>query len=220
MLWLPSRRIQQVAALYPPAGGGGGGGAATWNPSDTASQIDTFTNGNRTIAKSGDSSNWRSVRTTPSFNGKVIFRLTFDAGANLNGFLFGPSTSGSAILNSYPGSVAGSVGHQSNFGTPYGGWTINGSLPSISVGDDIEIAIDKPNAKWWMREVTGSVIGDWNGNNGSHDPATNTGGHTISDATLTGASDWYFAMSLYVPGNQVTLQSTLLGTAPSGFSVY
>ena len=89
--------------------------------------------------------------------------------------------------------------------------TTVGTFESYTTGDTISFALDKDNNKLWVRKNGGN----WN-NSGSDNPATNTGGYTIS---VTGA----LYPTAYVSedyGSYVLVPQSRRWkyTAPSGFS--
>jgi hypothetical protein len=84
-------------------------------------------------------------------------------------------------------------------------------MPTYDTGDWLSFALDKDNNKLWVR-VNG---GNWN-NSGSDNPATNTGGYSIS---VTGALYPTGFLAIEGAGQVFVPQSRRWKyTAPSGFS--
>lgn len=184
----------------------------TWNPSDKAALI-TLSNGNRTATSTGaGNNNVRSIFSASS--GKWYFEIAVD---NTNYLGIAPSTqslTGTAISTGATCCVVAS-----------NGWVyINGSINSnisidYSSGSTIGVAIDLDNKRIWFRQYDG-VNGDrWNGST-SNNPATNTGGISISAIAMpvfgfdsvtasSGACTANFGASAFTVAG---------GTVPSGFT--
>lgn len=186
--------------------------AATWNPSDKASNI-TLSNSNRTAAN-GSGTPIAGVRSTVSRDsGKHYFEYLIDdlpsstvmvgatvSGASLTSHL-NFSASGYAYLND------GRKGNN-NSNSAYGS--------SYTVGDVIGVALDLDNNAIWF-----SKNGTWQ--NGATQGEIEAG--TTTNAAFTGLSSTYFAAitlrSSDTDYGQITARfasADLTGTVPSGFT--
>lgn len=151
----------------------------------------------------------RSITTHTT--GQWYFEITINAAAKLSDVGVGVDN-GTENLNLSGGQAKGIcwVGSGS---VNYNG-TLNAYLAStFFVGDILGVAVDITNAKIWFRENGGN----WN-NSASANPATNTGGFSISAIVPT----VYALAQLSSVGDQVT--ANFLGTfgfsAPAGFSAW
>lgn len=194
-----------------------GGPAVTWNPADKAAGI-TLSNGDLTAHMASDTDYVPcGVRATVALSGKKYFRFVLDdlsapADPNLG---VGVASSGASLSATYPttfSGVANSAG--ATVISALASLLINNvyfidAIIAVIVGDIADCAVDIPNLKIWFRK---NGTGNWN-NSGTDDPATNTGGATLSSAT-------YYPFMAGQNGVGVTARfaDDGSGTAPSGFS--
>jgi hypothetical protein len=183
-----------------------GGTPTTWNPADLSG---IALSGSNLIATS--TGNFQGVRANKSVSsGKSYFELTI--GTFSSGFV-GMAKS-TADLTS--GGTTGAVGVNSS-----GGIEVNGSAAGISIGSIgggiVGIAVDRSNNLIWFRR---GASGSWNASSGTaNDPATGTGGVSIS--TVTGALFPWFIAVFGGAGQAVTANfgaGGFAGTIPPGFS--
>lgn len=155
-----------------------GGATATFNPSDKGANISL--SGGDLIATNAVTGNRNGVRSTTSHSsGKYYFEATMggnDASyahsiglasgtANLSSTSIGDTADSGSLFN-------GDVQFYTTGGSGSTGISYNGTSHVVCV------AVDLDNDNIWYR----IGAGDWN-NSGSNDPATNTGGKSISALT-------------------------------------
>jgi hypothetical protein len=181
----------------------------TWNPSDKGGDI-FLSNGDRTA--SNTNTIWECVRgVSGKLTGKYYFEISVDFSSNNGALRVGvanPSVS-LMIVPGGSGSLATAYDFQSGQVT-YNG-TLRATYPSTTTGDRIGVAIDLGNAKFWIAKN-----GTWAG--GSN-PATNTGGVSLSSAAplypMAGIFGGYSDQQTICTSPQ-----DLLYSAPSGFSLW
>lgn len=185
------------------AGGGKPTLGTTWNPTSAYSSYLAFSNGNKTVTRSG-SAGFYSAPAVNSFSDKRYFEATVTAtnAGNVFGFLIG-----SQLAN------GGQVGTNNNgVGYAYNGILIYGGLSRATLinwaaGDVIMLAADAAN----------QII--YCGRNGTWlagaNPAGNSGGYAIPGSAL--AAPWYPACSPYTSTDTLTLATALKYPVPSGF---
>jgi hypothetical protein len=178
----------------------------TWNPSDISANV-TLSGSNLTATASGNG----AVRATAAISsGKVYFeiKMTVWLGANP-----GPGVALSSVTLPWINTTTG-VAYVDGFGQiRINGATSGSSLGTSNSNDVIGCAVDRGANLIWFRKAP---AGNWNGS-GTADPATGTGGLSISA----------IAGSLY-PGAMFTNNteqavanfgaSAFVGTIPSGFT--
>lgn len=147
---------------------------STWDPANKGATL-TLSNGNLT-ATSSASSLLTSVRATTSLNSGVrVVRHTYNTATTIfPGFV---NASFSIISTSTQvGADANSVCFNTTTGNiTYNGATVASAGVTAAPGDLIDLALDMVNKSIWVR-VNG---GNWN-NSGTANPATNTGGISVS----------------------------------------
>jgi len=195
----------------------------------TSSLVPAYTNGNITLSVSNTKAtqtignNWTWSYGTPMFNsGKWYFECTCNNQSSSNAPLVGvgPRVSGTANTpggNTYPGGSSNSGVGMSQLGTVYYlSNSIATGYPTFTTGSVISVAIDYGNAKIWFR-VNG---GNWNGS-GTADPATNTGGLSISTFLSAAPGGISPGFGLYYTNDAMTMNfgdTAFTYTIPSGFT--
>lgn len=178
----------------------------TWNPSDISTNV-TLSGGNLTATASGNG----AVRATAAISsGKYYFEITMATWIGANP---GPGVALASVTLPWINTTAG-VAYVDGFGNiRINGSTSGSSLGTTASGNVIGCAVDRGANLIWFRKA---AAGNWNGS-GTADPATGTGGLSISA----------IAGSLY-PGVMFTNNteqavanfggSSFVGTIPSGFT--
>ena len=197
--------------------------AVTWDPANKQADYVTLS-GSDLVATFQDSVNGyklSGVRATAACSGKCFFRVVLtDVTATdpkvgigiIAGTDYGGTDSNFPTAYSSVATGAGS--------TDLAELYLNNSyaadgIASCGQGDTVDVAVDLVNEKIWVR-LNGT--GNWNAS-GSDDPATNTGG-----VTLTTGQTWYPYAGCYSgdTGDEVVLTAIFAddssGAAPSGFS--
>ena len=181
----------------------GGGSTTTWQTSGAPSGT-VLSNGNLTAT--GPINYW--VRASAGItSGKIYWECTWTGtpGAQTR---VGWATGSASQTASELGDVANCAGYTPSTGFVRG----PGNTIQTQAGTDrCCIAYDYGNGKLWIRNNNGS----WN-NSGSDDPATNTGG-----ITLTASGTMYPAAELFNSGISINAYFSLSSwsySAPSGFS--
>jgi hypothetical protein len=144
----------------------------TWNPSDKSSNI-TLTNANLRANPTTTADGGVRSTTSQTSGAKFYFEVTGNGTGGTNTGC-GITTSASAL-----GSIGSAAASSALVFQNSGNIWINGSNTSVSVGaigtGTVSFAIDLANARLWIRRSGGN----WN-NSGTANPATNTGGLSIS----------------------------------------
>jgi hypothetical protein len=156
---------------------GGGCGTTTWHPSDKNANV-TLSGANLIATASGGAGGIRAIASHSS--GKYYAEFTVNAETSL---LFTALANGSSTLATYPGvSDANAISMNCNDGNVW----LNGANPTgspvsscfqggVFVGNVVSMAVDLGNnAIWWRVNNL-----NWN-NSGTANPATNTGGISMS----------------------------------------
>lgn len=193
--------------------------SATWNPSDKSAGI-TLSGGNLTAHMANDADYVQNgVRGTVALSGKAYFRCVLDdlsgsdpligvgiakIGANLSeGSSVFPTAS--SVVASGNNASAIVVMNDLMVDDAY----VNDAIPTVTTTDIVDVAVDIPNLKLWVRK---NGTGNWN-NSGTDNPATNTGGTAFTSGT------WHpFFGGLNGVGVTARFADDASGTAPSGFS--
>jgi SPRY domain len=153
---------------------------ATLDPSNTSANI-TLSNGNLTATCNTTNNIGNVSRTTTSHStGKYYFEVTvvLAVGSVTQGI--GVINSTESVTNNALGfSGTNSIGYFTSNGAYYLNSVHTGNFASATTGDVVGVAVDLTNNNIWWR----TNAGNWN-NSGTANPATNTGGQSIS--TLTG----------------------------------
>jgi hypothetical protein len=191
------------------------GATATLNPSDKGANA-TLSNGDVTATNTTVTrANARS--TTSKSSGKYYVEFTIVSGT-------GSFDTGAGVANSSASLTAGIGSPDTNSTASYKGsasiFVANATVGSLAVaptvGDVIGLAIDLGNNAIWYRVNSGT----WN--NGANDPATNTGGKSISGI----AGPFFVIVSTAKTGTgdgSITANfggSAYAFTAPSGFGAW
>lgn len=165
--------------VAPKFASGGGGSSTTWSTTDHDGHT-TLSNGNLTAtADATATSAYTSGRATTSIASgeKRFWSVTVVANANGENNAVGVASAG-FTLNDWLGDNNDAIGHYGVTGNVYlnyiGTSTAVATLNTAAVGDVVDIAVYGGNNVWFR--VNG---GNWN-DNPSADPATNTGGLSIS----------------------------------------
>lgn len=192
-----------------PSGFSAWGGSTTFDGTATNA---TLTNGNLTAAHSNSTTNSGARSTDQRSSGKYYFEVTVTA-----------IGVGDAIgLLTAAGTYTNLVTNATNCGAVYSGGKIfgNGSDSGKTIGSFVApyilgIAVDLDNEKIWVRGFR------WNGTT-THNPATNTGGASISSYSGTTVSPVVgFGGSGTASGDNFTAnfgQSSYVMGLPAGFS--
>jgi hypothetical protein len=184
---------------------------ATWNPSDSIGL--TFSNGNLTATNTSGSSVWYTCRSTPSFQkaNKVYAEFTATSAGVSGSAVYLAVMNSQAALNQ-PGTDGNSFGFNQDGTTLYNG-SAGGTLAPWTTGDIICFAVDGNNNTLWVRVNNGN----WN-NNGTANPATNTGG--IACSTIFAFGSIYFGTSIHTLNYAITgnFDGSFTFTVPSGFA--
>jgi hypothetical protein len=173
-----------------------------------------LSNGNLTATGDGSAGLNDNVRSVTSHSsGKWYFEVTIGTAAvNVGiGVVNGSFTIGA----NYVGETNNGISDFAISGvTLINGASASSNVDPASVGDTICVAVDVDNATIWWR-VNG---GRWNLNVGN-DPATNTGGVSISPL---GAGAIYAAVDMRDASNAMTAKfsASFAQTPPSGFSAW
>ena len=181
----------------------------TWSTTDKSSNV-TLSNGNLTATWTASANT--GVRSASGvLTGKYYFELTTGAMANTGE---GVATAATAFSSAIPAGSATIV----YAGTIYINGTSSGvSLGTVSGSTTIGIALDLTNQMIWFRKAPS---GNWN-NNASYNPATSTGGLSISSITSSGTLA-LFPVSISTSGTSNTLANFgatgFSGAVPSGFT--
>lgn len=154
--------------------------ATTWNPSDKTAQV-TLSAANLTATGVGATNS--DVRTIAYGGASALLYceiVLVEAGSttgNAVGFANSTFAVGTDDSSASPNAITawtdGQV-YMNNGSTPVGAWA---GVSAQTDGEVVSVAIDTANKKFWARLDSGN----WN-NNGSADPATNTGGYSITNA--------------------------------------
>lgn len=175
----------------------------------------TLSNGNLTVAHSNTTTGGARSADFQS-SGKYYFEVTLTT-------ITGSNTS-LGILQGWYGATdfvnaaAAAAAALYKSGAIWGNGSNSGfSLGALANGDVIGVAVDLDNAKIWFRKAPS---GNWDGN-ATHDPATTTGGASIS--SLVGGASPVAVFSGIGTGATETMtanfgQSSFSGTVPSGFT--
>jgi len=181
----------------------------TWNPSD-ADVACALSNANLTATCTGGGSGFRGVRATISITGLKYWEITHDL-VNGGDTQVGVANGTAGIFDFGGGVDNDSISYNAGGTVNLNGSSL-GSIGSYTTGDVTGIAYDSVNSKIWFRKNGGN----WD-NNGTHNPATNTGGYSIS--AITGADFPYVNVNTNGSASTVNFGATAFVTAPpSGFT--
>jgi hypothetical protein len=195
-----------------PAIGGGGGGTLTYDPArkNPSSNL-TLSGGNLTASVSANTF-FAGVGATGSgrSSGKFYFEVSITAGFDNQGLGIGSAAATDYTVS--PG-LTGGAGWRVGAGHVFVDGIDTSTIQTGASPDVYACAVDFNNMRIWFRRA-GST--NWN-NNGSADPATNTGGISISG--LSGGP-WIPVVVLEITGDVFVANfggSAYNMTPPSGF---
>jgi hypothetical protein len=168
------------------------------------------------IQRASGSGNWAATKAKPSRSAGLLhleFTVVSTPSVNLVVGLVNGTFDSVGTLQQ-PGAITTQgFGYQSS-GTTYGCGGL--SMPSLAAGDTVAIEVDFTHSKAWMQS---SSNGKWNNDViGNQNPATNTGGFSIS--TISGAL--FPCASVFGTGFSTTLngEGAFVVTPSSGFSAW
>jgi hypothetical protein len=177
----------------------------TWNPADKSASV-TLSGANLTASQASAGASVRA-NTSITASAKVFFSETI---GTANGNQAIGIANATMSLSSFPGLDFNGVGY-----TQDGRVMINSNsllgMPTYTTADVIDVALDIGNLSVWFRKNGGN----WN-NSGTANPATNTGGVSLSSLN----AGPYFPSWGANTSNSATANfgaSTLPYAAPAGF---
>jgi hypothetical protein len=188
---------------------------ATWDPA-TVTAV-TLSGSNLVATNTGTTSADQGAKVASAAgktSGKLYLELTITTSFTGGNRGFGICTTASTYTNLGNSATTGVVMYWSGSVYANGGST-GVSIPSVSAGTPVGMAVDLDNRKMWIRS---SAAGTWN-NSGTANPATNVGGFTIPAGTMVPVC--VFGGGGGSAGNVVTANfgaSTFNGAVPSGFT--
>jgi len=191
--------------------------ATTWNPADKGANV-TLSSGNLDALDTGGG--WNTVRSTISeSSGLYCFesKIVQNNGGGTGGWGIGIANASQAT-NNYLGSTANSIGYYPSNGQVYLNGGVLTTIMGIGAGNFVEACVDYTNKAIWFRQAPG---GYWN-NSVSADPASNTGGISIT-SVIAGPVAWYPAWDGGQNKGEALANfgvSPLEGSLPSGFSTF
>lgn len=180
--------------------------ATSWNPFDLANL--TLSNSNLTVTSTSSDGGVRS--SSFYYFGKYYFEGTITALAS--NFNYGVATTAQALSSA---NCLHSALVQNSGGIVSNNVSVGSIGISLSVGMVICVAIDMVNQMIWIRGNNGN----WN-NSGTANPATNTGGISLSSVGFGGNAAYAFA-SFNGVGNALTANfgaTAFAYAVPSGFT--
>jgi hypothetical protein len=184
----------------------------TWNPSLSGDA--TLSNGNLTLT--GNSSSYGITLATVAYaGGKYYAEMTVNAnGASANGDVaVGMGTGSFSITAAYSGQASNTYGYFALTGAWFNNSSQAATIQTSPAGDIIRVAVDIGNSLIWF-STNG---GNWN-NSGAANPATGTGGISISSIGGTGE-----LIATVRNSGQLTANfgaSAFIYSVPSGFIAY
>lgn len=186
------------------------GASATWNPVDKAG--DVALSGGDLVATytDGTSSVYANVRSTVGKStGKYYSEHTI-AFTNAGQRSIGVATSSASLAN-YGGQSTESIAFYMD-GTVYYNDTLQTTLQTTTTGQRVDMAVNLDDDLIWWRTNNGN----WN-NSGTADPATNTGGVTMSVAGTVFVMTSLRQFPTPDSDTAVFSSSSWAGTPPSGY---
>lgn len=174
-----------------------------------SSNYDYSINSGKTAKNSGNTTNTLAMSVATKSTGKWYFEVLNDAGTDEVGI--GDATANTA---SFGGVDTHSIGYTAAGSIFYNSGSV-ASTTSYATGDRLAVALDADNKKVWFGKISAGVI-TWEN---SSDPATATGGRTMTSATGP--------FRAFVQCNSLADQATIClaaadqtATSPSGFSTW
>lgn len=188
------------------------GGGTSWNPADKAANL-ALSNNNLTLTGlDGNYGNVRSIAAASS--GKRYWEVLAVTSGNPASTVPGFGDA-SATLTSFLGFDGHSVGWAGD-GRILGNSTTVTTIQAWAQGNTLCFAIDIDNALLWCR----TNGGNWN-NSGAANPATGTGGISISG--MIGSKPWFAIGESLAAPDVVTAnfgRSPFAQAAPTGFGTW
>src|SRR5580765_3480148 len=187
----------------------------TWNPLDAHTKWVSFSGGNLVASAASVAADGGLVGKDGKSTGKYYFEVNVSSsGFGVNSCV-GVETLSPAWNIIAPNSTSGCVTY-SGGSIWYNGGSQTGTLGLWVTGDTICVALDLTNSKVWFRRNGGN----WDGN-ATHNPATNTGGISISTLVASGRPWFIFTNVGSGEVSTYTLNSgdtTFAQSVPSGFT--
>lgn len=190
-------------------------------PANTNNNVVFAQSGNLRISNLGGASVGASLSTTSKSSGLVYFEVQIGMILNSGNTNVGIGNA-SATLTSFVGASGNnSIGWEANNGSIYlNGGHSNPNTVVAAAGDVVAFAFDFTHSKFWVKDLTSG--GGWNNDViGNQNPATNTGGYSM---TGLNAGPYFIMVSAgNSAGEYVVLNaggSTFVGSVPSGFSAW
>jgi hypothetical protein len=186
---------------------------ATSNQLDTTinSGVYTYSNGNKTAKNTAGTANRLVASVATKSTGKWYFETTSDAASNNMSVGIGDAT---ANVANFAGADTHSIGYANTGSILYNSASV-GSGSTYTTGDRLAIALDADAKKVWVGKVSAGVI-TWQG---TSNPATNTGGFTMTSATGPFRAIGQYN-SLNNQGTFCLSAADQTATPPSGFSTW
>lgn len=197
-----------VAALYAATAAA----TTTWDPANTQASITLSPDKLTTTGTGGGFNSTRSIASHSS--GKYYWEDTMTNGTAAEP-IAGFANGSFPISGDFVGQTLDGVGFDSSGNGFWKNSANTGSMPTAGTGDVVAYALDLGNLKFWARVIHSGTPGNWN-NSGTDNPATNTGGFSISGLN----AGPYFAVLTTGTPTQITTNfggSAFAATAPSGF---
>lgn len=186
----------------------------TWNSADKSANI-SLSNGDLTATATSASDG--GVRGTSSKStGKLYVEFTVGANFGTADGSFGITTGSSNLATIGVNGASGFYVYQQSGNIWASGSSTGKSLGGYTTGDVVSMAVDFTNMRGWFRKNGGN----WN-NDGTADPATNTGGVDISGTFGSAAA--YLVQTSNNNGAAATLNcgaQSLSRPMPSGFDTW
>lgn len=180
---------------------------ARFNAADKSSGV-TLSNADLTASTAAAAIN--GARTTTSkAAGKYYVEFTVDAAVGAT-FVCGPIVGNASMPLTNFADVGGNGIVYWQDGRVFRAGALQGTIQTFATGDVVGVALDLDSKKIWYRRNAGS----WN-NNVTHNPATNTGGFSVSAITGNLFAGWQGSTT-----SQATLNpgsTTYANPAPAGF---
>jgi hypothetical protein len=193
----------------------GGGSTIAWNPADASADLTLSLSNTRASYTGPTDFQAGAVRATV---GKSSGKWVYEIGINSIGYHSPGLANASAPLDQYPGAAGGlNVVYSQQSATEWktnNDATVIGTGASMTPGGNVTFAVDIDADLLWTA-ING---GNWN-NSGSADPATGTGGWSISALS---AGPYFPFVVLNFPGDGIAdiRNSGMAKSIPSGFSAW
>jgi hypothetical protein len=188
--------------------------STTWNPADKGAGV-TLSNGNRTATLTTATGDQGTRSTTSKTSGKFVYEVVWNQVGGYADTGAGIALSTAAFTSLGANGTGGFIVFANS-----GGMFLNGANQGLSgwaASATAMFAVDLTNGKVWF--ASSNNPGKWN--NTTHDPATNTGGYSLS--ALSGAKFAAIVMSNGATNQAFTAnfgQSPFVNSVPAGFSAW